>query len=188
MPFVNGKPGSAPPWNKGISGYKTKLASEEQKLKLSLANSGRPKTAEQRAKQSAAMKGRVTQTREQRRAVVAKHNSLERPDCRCYVHGGARPYMISSYTWLLAEVLVAAGFDTIIPEAQFGLKRVDVLLGDDWLAFEADGAYHFSAERRAYDAQRDRWLLDNFELPVVRLSGREVQALHRELVKGGDAI
>ena len=85
--------------------------------------------------------------------------------------------MISSYTWKLAEVLVAAGFEVVIPEQQFGHKRVDVLLGEEWLAFEADGAYHFTVERRAYDEQRDQELLKRFALPVVRLSGAEVETL-----------
>ena len=59
---------------------------------------------------------------------------------------------------------------------------------DEWLAFEADGFYHFTAKRRAYDAQRDEDLKKRFDLPVVRLSGVEVKRLYKELVEeGGDA-
>lgn len=114
------------------------------------------------------------------------HNSLVLPNCRCYVHGAARPYMVSSYTWKLAEALVAAGFEIVIPEQQFGLKRVDVLLGEEWLAFEADGAYHFTAERRMYDRQRDAELYECFELPVTRLSGSEVEQLWKGLCGAGN--
>jgi len=89
--------------------------------------------------------------------------------------------MISSYTWKLAEVLVSAGFEVVIPEQQFGYKRVDVLLAEEWLAVEADGNYHFTVERRAYDQKRDAELFDRFDLPVVRLSGAEVERLWKEL-------
>ena len=157
-------------------------------LKISVALRGRSKSLEHRAAQSAAMKGKNTRSTEQRREDVRKHNAKNLPGCRCYVHGAARPYMISSYTWLLAEALVALGFEVVIPEQQFGYCRVDCLLGDEWLAIEADGSYHFTPERREYDARRDKKLMDQFQLSVVRLSGHEVKLLHAEVAKGGDAI
>lgn len=115
---------------------------------------------------------------EKRVEVVKKHNSLDLPTCRCYVHGAARPYMVSSLTWKLADVLVSLGFDVVIPEAQVGRYRIDALLGNEWLGFEADGAYHFNPERRENDKKRDAELLGQFGLPIVRLSGDEVERLY----------
>lgn len=66
-----------------------------------------------------------------------------------------------------------------------GLYRVDVLLGDEWLGFEADGYYHFTPERHKYDKQRDANILERFDLPIVRLTGKEVDRLYSLLVKGG---
>lgn len=142
----------------------------EAKVKMSLARKGIPKTPEHLAKLSIALKGTM-------KAGLARHRALDLPNCRCYSHGAARPYMVSSYTWMLCDVLVALGFELVIPEAQFGLYRVDALLAEEWIAFEADGNYHFTKERHTYDLQRDIKLLDRFGLPVVRFSGAEVKQL-----------
>lgn len=146
----------------------------EARAKMSAAQRGIPKSPEHLAKLRVALRGANS-------VGLARHHALDLPNCRCYVHGAARPYMISSYTWKLAEVLVSAGFEVVIPEQQFGYKRVDVLLAEEWLAVEADGNYHFTVERRAYDQKRDAELFDRFDLPVVRLSGAEVERLWKEL-------
>ena len=155
---------------------------EKRRRNISLALKGLKRSAAHCAAISVSRKGKNYTSREKRQAIVRKHNSLDLPNCRCYVHGAARPYMVSSYTWKLTSSLVALGFDKVIPEAQFGKKRVDALLADEWLAFEADGNYHFTKERREYDAQRDAGLLERFDLPVVRLSGDEVQRLYDAVV------
>ncbi len=156
--------------------------SKEAKEKMRTKALGRKVSDEVKLKMSAAHKKR---DHSRLIEVGERHRKLNLPNCRCYVHGAARPYMVSSYTWKLASSLVALGFGKVIPEAQFGKKRVDSLLADEWLAFEADGNYHFTKERREYDAQRDAGLLERFDLPVVRLSGDEVQRLYDELVREG---
>ena len=169
--------------------FKGRKHSELSKLSLQAAARARSTNPDFLRKQRETHLGLNTMTTKQRQEVAARHAALDLPNCRCPSHGGSPgAYMISSLTWKLAEVLVAVGFEKVIPEQQFGRKRVDVLLADEWLAFEADGFYHFTAKRQAYDAQRDEDLKNRFGLPVVRLSGIEVKRLHKELVEeGGDA-
>lgn len=83
---------------------------------------------------------------------------------------------MSSLSFKLAGFLNDAGFETIVLEQQFGPYSVDVLLADEWIAFEADGEYWHQANSTDYEA-RDRWLLDRYDLPVVRLTQAEVEAL-----------
>lgn len=47
------------PWNKGKYGYKTKPSSEEKKRKISLANTGKKRTLEQRKALSKVKKGSI---------------------------------------------------------------------------------------------------------------------------------
>lgn len=169
------------PWTKGLTKETSPILAKSG-LKISQALKGRPKSPEHIAKLAALHRGHNFMTTERRKEIANKHNSFDLPNCRCYVHGAARPYMVSSYTWMLCDVLEALGFELIIPEAQFGLYRVDALLGEEWVAFEADGNYHFTTERRSYDAQRDANLLKRFDLPVIRLTGSEVEQLFKELV------
>src|SRR3990167_229390 len=89
-------------------------------------------------------------------------------DCNCFAHN---PYRhkggISPLQWKMTNFL-ADRFDIVIPEVRFGRFSVDVLLAEEWVAFEADGAgWHKDKEK---DTKRDAWLLENFDLPVVRLS------------------
>ena len=176
------------PWPKVFT-FKGRKHSELSKLLLQAAARVRSTNPDFLRKQREAHLGLNTMTTKQRQEVAARHAALNLPNCCCPSHGGLPgAYMISSLTWKLAEVLVAVGFEKVIAEQQFGRKRVDVLLADEWIAFEADGFYHFTAKRRAYDAQRDEDLKKRFDLPVVRLSGVEVKRLYKELVEeGGDA-
>ena len=73
----------------------------------------------------------------------------------------------------MIDFLSGAGFEVIIPEAQVGPYRIDALLAEEWIAFEADGAYWHSS---ASDVTRDGRLLREHKLPVVRLSEKEINA------------
>lgn len=108
-----------------------------------------------------------------------RHNSLELPNCGCWVH---RPWngAISSLTWVLADFLTAAGFEIVIPEAKMGRYTVDVLLAEEWIALEADGTYwHTMNEKKnpGYKERRDSYLEKMFNLPVIHLSEEEVNIL-----------
>ena len=61
----------------------------------------------------------------------------------------------------------------VVPQKAFGRYNVDAYLPPPYhLAFEADGEYWHDPKK---DAIRDTQLLSKFQLPVVRLSERELQ-------------
>lgn len=89
----------------------------------------------------------------------------------------------SKLTWKLAEFLDKAGFEIVIPEQKIGQFTVDVLLANEWVAFEADGSYWHSdlpTKRKNWNfnrksqAERDKILLEEYNLPVVRISEDEI--------------
>ena len=150
--------------NKQSESHKEYKCSEETKLKISIASKGRKKSIEHRATIS---------------KVVKKHCQTDLPNCKCAIHNNEPNYSgISSLTWMLADVLTNAGFEMVIAEEQFGRYRVDALLAEEWIGFEADGYYHFISERQEYDKQRDKNILKRFGLPIVRLTGEEVKRLY----------
>ena len=76
----------------------------------------------------------------------------------------------------MVDFLVEAGFDIVIPEVQLGGFSVDALLAEEWVAFEADGEY-WHRDRQENDSRRDEYLLEEFNLPVVRLTQAEIGEL-----------
>jgi very-short-patch-repair endonuclease len=81
----------------------------------------------------------------------------------------------------LIAFLRAAGYEGLKMEVPFGRYRVDVYVASRHLAFEADGeAWH---ERHPFrdqvskDIIRDEYLLREFSLPTVRLTGSEIEEL-----------
>mgnify|MGYP001620038333 FL=1 len=153
-------------------------ATSETRIKLRVAATGRKHTLETRAKISAAHKGRIKSpetrakmsakifTKKQRAAMRAgtiAHMMLD-IECNCITHAHSK---VSKLTWLLAEALVRAGF-TVQPEANIGRRSIDVLLIDEWVAFEADGGYwHNLPGRHSQDKKRDKELLKIWNLPKV---------------------
>lgn len=80
----------------------------------------------------------------------------------------------------LLELL--AEFPEVVREQRFGRYRVDAYVPSRHLAFEADGDYwHSSLERKAYDQARDRSLLSEFDLVVIRLTETELRRIHGEI-------
>ena len=109
-------------------------------------------------------------------AVIKRHAGLD-IECNCYVH--SHNCKVSGLTWLLAEALNKMGFK-VQPEANFGRRSIDVLLVDEWLAFEADGNYwHELNENQipGYHEIRDNELLETWNLPTIRLTEQEVRDL-----------
>ena len=109
---------------------------------------------------------------------LKKHAAIS--GCRiptCVLHSyGQNP---SQLGWRMIDFLVAAGFEVIIPEQQFGPYRVDALLAEEWVAFEADGFYHTFSKNK--DVARDKYLLREFNLPVARLTMEEINAMGGEI-------
>ncbi len=118
---------------------------------------GRKHTAESRAKMSASRIG-VPKSPEHRAALIEQL-------------ANARPHHPTKIENILVNVVLAE-FPTVIREQAFGRYRVDAYLPAPYhLAFEADGAYWHDEER---DAVRDEQLLSEFDLPVIRLTEREL--------------
>ena len=103
-----------------------------------------------RQKISSAQKGRLMS--KERHDKLMAHVALD-IECRCYAHS-PKPFTPSSLTWRLAETLQRLGFK-IQPEAQLRRRSIDVLLIDEWLAFEADGGYWHSNKRPIPNATRN---------------------------------
>lgn len=72
--------------------------------------------------------------------------------------------------------LVSNAYPDAEQERRFGRYVVDVYVPSLHLAFEADGDY-WHRGRSAKDAARDLALRERFNLPVARLSERELVAL-----------
>lgn len=166
------------PWNKGIpmsetakkklsrakrgipSKMKSRICgplSDEHRQKLSEAGKRKIFTVEHRANLSKALKGRK----------ITWDTNSSNP---------------SNLSWKLAEFLVHAGFEIVVPEASFPPYTVDVLLAEEWIGFEADGTYwHDQYEVRApgYHNKRDQTLLEKYELPIVRISEDEINNFSR---------
>lgn len=102
------------------------------------------------------------------------HAALVLPQCRCPAHS-QHTRKETDIEIILSE-LVLAEFPAIEKQKKFGCYTVDVYLPPPYhLAFEADGEYWHRSLKR--DAARDRYLLRKFDLPVIRLPGRELKAL-----------
>jgi len=175
------------PWNKGLRGLlihssesksqisktsKERWSDPTYKKRVGLATSlgkrGIPQSIEMREKIAVGHKFNCT---------CARHKTpVHKGKCKCARCSIRSP---SSNTWKLTSFLQGVGFDNLVPEAQFGPYRVDVLLADEWIAFEADGDYwHSLPGRKEYDKQRDQFLFEEFQLPIVRLSQDDVDAMY----------
>ncbi|KKK97489.1 hypothetical protein LCGC14_2652240 [marine sediment metagenome] len=156
-------------WNKGSS---TGPLSEETRQKISTALKGRETTLEHRANLSKALKGR--------KAPWAADNWTQ--DNK----------KVSCLTYRLAEVLMECGFGEVAIEQSFWPYTVDVLLLDEWVAFEADGKYWHNSSwlrrsgrtpNKLTSTERDQRLFDKYQLPIVHLSEDEVNKLYIALIK-----
>jgi hypothetical protein len=156
---------------------------DEQRLKYR-----GPKSDAHRAALSAAQKRRYADPIERKRTsiqqkerwadpdLLAKHSDLikshwARDPERRFNRGYINP---STLGWKMIDFLSDAGFEIICPETQFGKYRVDALLAEEWIAFEADESHHQDRKARERDADRDAYLLNEYQLPVVRLSEQDV--------------
>ena len=73
-------------------------------------------------------------------------------------------------------------FPEVIVEKYFGRYRIDAYLPPPYhLAFEADGKYWHTLHKQkdpGYYHRRDAYLLRKFNLPTVRLTEDEIQAVN----------
>ena len=178
--------------------------SDERKKKISLSNRGRvkpplsektkflisearkifyhqhPEALEKVSNQLRSMRrikgySQSEEFKQRAREKAQNHSALDLPECKCWVHSPYKSYDISPLQWRLLDFLVNAGVEIIIPEAKIGPYRIDALLVEEWVAFEADGdGWH---KDKKHGLQRDNWLFQKYNLHVVRLTQKEVNAL-----------
>lgn len=72
---------------------------------------------------------------------------------------------------ILCDVILA-DFPDCQREVPFGVYTVDAYIPSLHVAFEADGYWH--TRHAARDVARDVWLLRKFDLPVIRLTERDL--------------
>ena len=152
--------------------------SPETRAKIGAANAislrGQKLSPETRAKMGASRMGHTVTPETRAKMSIARKNHMIEPRgdvCACGVCTPAQsPTHIEE---ILANVLLAE-FPEVRREEKFGRYWVDAYLPSPYhLAFEADGAYwHKSSSKR--DGERDLYLLQEFGLPIVRLSEREL--------------
>jgi len=159
--------------------------SEETKARISASLKGRTygfgqgdrHSMQTRAKMSAAHRG-ISLSDEHRARIAEgkrRHSALDLPDCGCAFHRYQRKRRASQLSQRMADVFLAE-FPEVELEKVFGRYRVDAYLPPPYhLAFEADGSYwHSLPGRQEFDAERDVYLLEHFNLPVVRLTEEEI--------------
>jgi hypothetical protein len=179
---TNGFKRGQEPWNKGDGSYMAgelnpyfgKTHSPEVRAKIKAKAIGRP-AWNRGLKIGPSWQTGLTKETDERVARMAEGRNRRLRAGEISLGGKANP---SSLSWTLVDFLSNAGFDNIVLEEKFGPYSVDVLLADEWLAFEADGEYWHEKNKTDYDA-RDRYLLENFGLPVVRLAEAEIREVRQ---------
>ena len=85
----------------------------------------------------------------------------------------------------LHDLLVDLGFD-VEDEKSCSPYSLDCYVSELHLGFEADGdLYHSGQRKRRRDADRDRVILDDYGIPVLRLRDKELGGpAVREIVQG----
>jgi len=79
----------------------------------------------------------------------------------------------------LAWFLYHAGFTDIRQEEPFYTFNVDFYSPSHHLAFEADGSFHQIPEHQEHDQRRDKFLMAQYSLPVIRFSTTDIRRLYR---------
>lgn len=168
-----------------------RIRSVETRQKIRQARLGKPLSLETKERLSRIRKGRVVseETRRKqrdsnRRTWRSKRlRAKQRAITLALIEQGKvkiplPPLRNTAIERVLARFLFEAGFCTV-REKHFGRFRVDVYIPECHIAFEADGEYWHrlnEAENPGKYVSRDRFLLEKFGLPVVRLTEREVHA------------
>jgi len=83
----------------------------------------------------------------------------------------------SNLQLMLGDVLRTAGYD-LETEVRFGNYHVDFYSPSRHVAFEADGSYHGLESHIVHDSARDSWLMNEYELPVIRFNTTEIRRLY----------
>jgi very-short-patch-repair endonuclease len=117
--------------------------------------------------------------RNRQRVWSDESKALQRDKAVRQYHNGQvvlRPVSPTYIEKLLINMLKAK-YPVVIAEKPFGRYRVDAYIPPPYhLAYEADGEHWHDA---AKDAIRDKYLLEQFNLPVIRFTGKELVRMSR---------
>ena len=156
--------------------------SEEQRRAVSRALTGRPKPIgfSERMREIATGRKYPPEVIEKFSQRSKKHMEKNLLECQCYGHQSRRHQQGKSPTDIenILYDLVLREFPEIRKQEIFGRYTVDAYLPAPYhLAFEADGSHwHRDSE---FDRNRDSYLLNEFNLPVIRFSDKELYAMER---------
>ena len=152
---------------------------DEHKAKIKAVTIGHEVSAEARAKIGASSRGRSMSL--EARAKISRgrrdHLTKDPNGCRCGPHLWETGQRQTQIERILCEMLLSE-FPEVRSEEKFGAYRVDAYLPPPYhLAFEADGKYwhdkHEQEDPGCY-SRRDEYLMENFDLPVIRLGEEEL--------------
>ena len=114
-----------------------------------------------------------TDMRVARNAIGVKEHVIS---CTGACHNSQNP---SALAWAVYDTLLS-DFRVVVPEARLGPYSIDFLLAEEWLGIEVDGSYwHSKPGAKERDVTRDTYLLEKFQLPIVRIGEHEAQAFRR---------
>jgi very-short-patch-repair endonuclease len=111
---------------------------------------------------------------------ATKNNPRHREAMRTSLRAAAQRGRIASPSKLQLQIayLLFSEFPSVIIEAPFGPYRVDIYLPPPYyLGFEVDGTYW---HRNRDHGLRDRYLCEEFGLPIIRFSEDECKVLVEE--------
>lgn len=134
---------------------------EQYRKNLSDAHKNKKQSAEQRKTNSESHK---------------KHAITKPENCRCLICTNRIPNSPTYIEKILQNLL--SDYEEIIPFKKFGKYQVDVYVPELHVAFEADGEHWHEDKER--DARRDAYLLEEFDLPVIRLTGKELHEIGKQ--------
>jgi len=100
-----------------------------------------------------------------------------RLNCQCGACTGSYTgFSLTKYEKIALDKLFC-DFPVVITQRWFGGKyRVDFYIPKPYhIAFEIDGIKHDHPKGRSKDQIRDAWLFENFGLPIVRISNKEIE-------------
>lgn len=155
---------------------KGRVFSEDWRNKLSLAKRGIKLTPEhiEKIRQNGLGRKHSEESKMKMSESKRKHRE-ESVDCKC-----ASCFPPQSPTRIHKILLrILSDFPLLEIDKKFGNYCVDVYIPYPYhLAFEADGEYwHNKIGAKEFDKNRDKYLMDNFNLPVIRMEEKELTEL-----------
>lgn len=153
-------------WNKGLE---TGPLDEEHRKAISEGNKGKVGpwagkilSFETRKKMSVTRKGRKFSEQHVENLVASYHAFL----------ASKKPTSLEEILYIYLEF---CGYE-VVRQQRFGRYIVDAYVPAMHTAFEADGEY-WHKDSGEKDQARDAWLLENYNLPVIRFTETEIKTL-----------